>query len=208
MNYYKKEQEISQEGFSQSEFLESVRAGGVPLERATQELIAHFKGYPMMFRNRYGLETEEAIDAYTDAIMVVISYIREEKLDERYSLSTYLYRITRNKCIDTLRKRGRGKRLEKAEIPMAAIPTPGKSLVQELILSETFRSMLDVLNRFKGKCKEIIMKWGYWGYSMADIAETLELNSPEAARKQKSRCIKRLRNAVDQTPPFSTFNQD
>ena len=203
-NFFKKERELPQKGFPQEDFINSVREGGIGMERATKELMTFFRGYPYKFRNWYGLEKEEAVDAYTDAVMVVINYIRLGKFDTRYSLSTYLYRLTKNKCIDCLRKKGRGMRHEMEEIPEAEVPEAKKGLLQELLLSEAFRSVLDVLEGFKGKCKEIILKWGYWGYSMAEIAEALGFSSPEVVRTQKSRCVKRLRKEIDRLPDFPT----
>lgn len=203
-SFFKKEKEIPQIGFPQDQFIEAVRQGGIVMERATKELMEYFRSYPYKFKNWYGLDKEEAIDAYTDAVMVVISYIRLDKLDTSYSLSTYLYRLTKNKCIDCLRQKGRGKRLKKEEVPQMEISDERRGLLHELLLSEVYHSVLGILEGFKGKCKEIILKWGYWGYSMAEIAEALGFKSPEVVRTQKSRCVKRLRQEIDRIPDFPT----
>lgn len=201
-NFLRTEKEITQHGFSQSAFIQAVTEGGIPLERATDRLINHFRGYPMMFAKRYGLESEEVIDAYSDAVMALITYIRVKKFDERYSISTYLYRLTKNKSIDILRAKGRGKRIQQEEIPSVQILDGDRSLLHELLMSEVLQSVLDLLDSFKNKCKELILRWGFWGYSANEIAQAMDYKSPEVVRTQKSRCLDRLRTEIDRQIDF------
>ena len=193
---------LDQGDFDQEDFLDAVREGGVRMERATSNLINHFNGYSISIPRQLGLDREEGIDAFADAVMVLINYIRLGKLDERYKISTYLYRLTRNKSIDRMRKRGRLSQLE--EIPEAPMPDGKRSVLHDLLISETFHEVLDLLDQFKGKCKELLLKWGFWGYSMKEISQALDFKSPEVARTQKSRCLKKLNHEISDRNDFPT----
>ncbi|MCB9234770.1 MAG: sigma-70 family RNA polymerase sigma factor [Bacteroidia bacterium] len=196
--------EIDPKGFPQAEFIAAVLEGGIAMERMTTELIDYFKGYQWKFWRWYKLEKEEAIDAYTDAVMGLIRYIRLGKFDPQYSVSTYLYLLTKNKCIDHLRKNGRGQRLEKDPIPETLSPEGSQDPFYEILLSEAFDALMDVLETFRGKCREIILKWGYWGYSMTEIAAALGFKNAEVVRTQKSRCLKQLEEVLGNDPEFPT----
>lgn len=195
-------------GFPQQELIAAVHLGGIPMERMTSQLIDYFKGYQIKFMKMFGLDKEEAIDAYTDAVVAVINYIRLDAFDESHSISTLLFKVTKNKSIDCLRKKGRGKELEKEEISIAEKESSEKNPLYELLLTETMDSVLDLLDRFQGKCREIILKWGFWGYSMAEIAESLQLKNADVARQTKSRCLKKLKKGIQDNPDFPNPNFD
>ena len=205
-NQYRKDREIDQKDFPQEEFIDAVRQGGVAMERATGALIKYFRGYPLKFMKKFGLKKEDVLDIYTDSIMVVITYIRLGKFDESNTVSTYLYCVTHNKCVDLIRKKRNRKGLEFLEIPEAPIPDRSRGLLHELLISEAFHSVMDLLDSFKGKCKELILKWGFWGYSMSEIAESLDYKSADVVRTKKLRCLKRLRDDIGDDPHFPTPN--
>lgn len=203
------EKEIPQSGFPQTEFISAVHHGGIPLERAATMLIDFFRRYQWKFYHKYKhlrLEQDEAIDAYTDAVMELISRIRSGTFDAQYSLSTYLFRLTKNRCIDRLRAKGYLKNKPMEEIPEISSTDNSSNFLHDLLNTEAFQSVMSLLDQIQGRCKEIILKWGYWGYSMKEIAEEMGMKNAEVVRVQKSRCLKRLHQSIEKTPDFPALN--
>ena len=203
------EKEIPQSDFPQTDFISAVLHGGIPLERASTMLIDFFRKYQWKFYHKYKhlkLEKDEAIDAYTDAIMELISRIRLGTFDEQYSLSTYLFRLTKNRCIDRLRAKGYLKNKPMEEIPEISSADRSSNFLHELLNTEVFQGVMSLLDQIQGHCKEIILRWGYWGYSMKEIAEEMGMKNADVVRVQKSRCLKRLHQNIEKVTDFPTLN--
>jgi RNA polymerase sigma factor (sigma-70 family) len=68
-----------------------------------------------------------------------------------------------------------------------------------LLLNDERREILDqVLSRLGDRCKKILLMWA-GGYSMEEIAATLDLSSEAMARKTKYKCKNQLMELLDNT---------
>ena len=179
--------------YDQNKFVQAVKDGGIPLEKETNILIKVLGPYVANLPYRYGLSKEEGIDAFTDAVVALITYIRLGKFKEEKKLSTLVYRLTKNKCIDRARRRRREKHEDISEFIHLSSE---KNVLHEILIKESYRNLNEVLDRLRGKCKDLILKWGYWGYSMQEIADQLNMNSSGVARTQKLRCLKQLQKKL------------
>ena len=45
-------------------------------------------------------------------------------------------------------------------------------------------------------CQKILIDWGYYGYSMEEIAQRAQLSNAESARSMKYKCLKKLRSLI------------
>lgn len=54
---------------------------------------------------KYRLSEDEAFDAYSDTILVVVENVRKGSFEGRSSLKTYTFQVFQNKCVDLIRKK-------------------------------------------------------------------------------------------------------
>lgn len=192
----------SNHSFPDQEFIAAVKSGGASLEKMTGKLISHYGGYQWKLRQKFWMTKEMVIDAFTDAVMELIRMIRVGTFDTTYTISTCLYRITYNRCIDQLRKAGRAKSRKELPVP-ETMDIPGeRSVFYEILRTEAFEGVLSAINSLREKCREILLKWGYWGYSMEEIAEMVGSKNAQTVRQEKSRCLKTLQQTIRETHDY------
>ncbi|MFT5912928.1 MAG: RNA polymerase sigma factor (sigma-70 family), partial [Paraglaciecola sp.] len=67
---------------------------------------------------------------------------------------------------------------------------------EEMDLKEQMKQLHKYLNKLGEPCKQILIDWGFWGYSMSEIAERIGLLGSVQAKDTKYRCLKKLRQMM------------
>ncbi|MEM6771214.1 MAG: hypothetical protein AAF597_11575, partial [Bacteroidota bacterium] len=67
-----------------------------------------------------------------------------------------------------------------------------KNLLQDFLLREDVAQLSLYLDQLGEPCRQILLDWGYWGYSMQEIAERVGLDSADQAKRKKYKCRQRL----------------
>ncbi|MEL6805510.1 MAG: RNA polymerase subunit sigma-24, partial [Bacteroidota bacterium] len=91
--------------FREDELIDGIRNGGAKARRYENALFQQFGRLVWQRSTKWALSDEQARDAYTDAVIVVIRHLREGIFRGESSLYTYLRKIFSNKCIDVSRKK-------------------------------------------------------------------------------------------------------
>lgn len=178
------------------EFIAAIQSGGSKRERAVERLIDQYAGYMHKVRQKLGLGEMEIQDAYTDAIIVVVNHIENNTFKGESKLSTFLYRIFYNKCVDVFRKNSTNKSSAQISYELPEIEDPTQSMLVKMSIQEERHNLERLMDQLGEKCKQILLDWGFWGYSMQEIAERNGLKHADSAKKQKYKCLQKLMKFV------------
>ena len=137
---------------------------------------------------RVGSNSDVAEDIVSDVFLK--AYKNFDSYNEKFALSTWLYTIAKNTLIDHYRKGKETVDIDGLEIGDTTDPLY-VLIDQDISLSEVERA----IEALPEKQREYIDKQFFKGYTSAEIAET-ENSSPEAVRKQVSRGVAALRDAL------------
>ena len=80
-----------------AEIIADIQAGGASKERAIGDLIRLHTSYIYAIHRKLGITEEQAGDAFSDALMVLVRHIETGQFRGDSKISTYLYRIFFNK---------------------------------------------------------------------------------------------------------------
>jgi RNA polymerase sigma factor (sigma-70 family) len=183
---------------SDEDFVRDIRRGGSSLERATDSLYRTYRNSTLTkvrsyLRFRKGIE-DDALDVVQDAFMVMIEKIRDHGYNEG-SLLHFWIGIARGLLRNKLKRDTRTDLIEdSSQYDQADFESP-----EHLLLDDEKRHRLDrILSQLGERCKKVLLMWA-GGYSMEEIAETLELSSEAMARKTKYKCKNQLMELLDNT---------
>ncbi|GAB4405103.1 MAG: hypothetical protein OHK0039_05880 [Bacteroidia bacterium] len=171
--------------------LASIRSGGESREAAARYLLETYVSFVPRIRRQFGLDREAALDAFTDAVLALVGQVATGVFEERSKVSTYLYQIFYYKARDVFKKNTTNRVSYLAAVPDQTHddPPPDEAADQ----AEALQTLVRELDRLGEPCRRILLDWGYWGYSMEEIARRNGLPGPEQAKKQKYKCLQRIR---------------
>lgn len=149
-------------------------------------------------------EVEEIIQEVFLELVKALPSFRQES-----SLSTFLTRLAKNKCISVLRRKGAQKRVkeelgyifddrksndesERQIFVESETGNPEKSI----LLKEDTAYLIESLEAIHPDCREIIIKRYFEDLSYKEICDELELPLGTVCSRLK-RCLKRLREMMD-----------
>ena len=180
---------------SDTQLMEAIRVGGQSREWATTQLLDRHIFFVKKLSRQFRQSEELVMDAYTDALMLVLDHVVQGRFRGESKLSTYLYQILFNKCRDLLKKTSTNtiELNDWTENWDAA----SHSFLKEFIEKEDVRSLYLYLEKTGSTCKQILLDWGYWGYSMEEIAERAGLENGDQAKKRKYKCLQKLKNLMN-----------
>lgn len=163
-------------------------------------------------RNHYGTSGLSPEDLTQETIMTTFDNIREGRLTRLTSnLKTYAIGILKRKAKESLR----------GQAKLATVSTPSGQtsddvldpvdigVAQEAIdrwqskdddeeLDELQQAVYDIVDNMKEPCKTILWSFYWENNSMREIADTLHYNNARVATTQKSRCITKVRTAMEE----------
>lgn len=179
---------------SDEKIIIEIRAGGLKRESATDMLMRKYIKYVSSIQKKYHVEEEQAIDLFTDAIIGLIMRIEQNKFRGESKLSTYFYRIFVNKTIDHLRKKNVNiVQIEDQEFSNFSQERPQS---EEWFDKMKFENLKQTMKKIGEPCYQILMDWGFWGYSMEEIGSRLDIGSKDQVKKKKYTCLKKLRKII------------
>lgn len=178
-----------------TKLIESIRQGGQAREYATQQILSRNIFFVRKLSKQFKLSEEVVLDAYTDALMLLLDHVNSGRFRGESKLSTYLYQILFNKCRDFLKK----KSTNTIELNEWTENWDGhsQSFLKNFIEKEEVASLEKYLDNLGEACKQILLDWGYWGYRMEEIAKRVGLENGEQAKKRKYKCLQRLRKILE-----------
>ena len=156
-----------------------------------------------IYRNNGNLD--DARDIFNDAIVVVLLKGREDALNLKCSLKTYIYAISRNLWLKKIKS-------EKIDIisyeDIADTIYSVEDVEEELYnISRAHLLFQKHLVRMSPVCQELLGSF-LDGKSFREITEELEFENESYARKRKYRCVKLLIKRIKSDPDYNTIYND
>ncbi|MEM6963451.1 MAG: sigma-70 family RNA polymerase sigma factor [Bacteroidota bacterium] len=189
---------FSKNKWSDEQLVTALKDGGYQREVATQYLLKQHINYAYKLHHQLKIGKEEARDALVDSVLAIISQIeRGAYSNDRASLTTYLYRIIYNKCVDFARKRTSNKIDYPEQMPDAKDHAP--DIIRVLAAKGDVQALTHLLNKIGDTCQQILLDWGAGGYSMAEIAERAGLKDAGRAKRQKYNCLQKLMKLIQES---------
>lgn len=145
--------------------------------------------YPMVLDNirKNNGTAEDATDIFQDALMILHGNLKNGTFREESSIRTYIFSICKNLWLKELAKRR--KQLD----TMPEIMTGSQNAVDYLMDVEIITLLM---NELKMDCRSILTEYYFNNRSMAELKEIFNVNSIQAAKNKKWRCLGHLTKLV------------
>lgn len=170
-----------------------IKAGGLLHDKALSYLYSNSKyRLPVTsFMRNKGLSQTESDTLWTDLVIQFGKLVISEKYDSQGTLVGYLMNLARYMVLNHFRDNKNHRHLELND------EIYNRGALDELnIYNDEVKSMLSKqLDGIGAMCKQILLLWSR-NYSMAEIMTKLKIVSPEATRKRKHSCLKKLLDSV------------
>jgi RNA polymerase sigma factor (sigma-70 family) len=186
---------VSLQEKTDAEIANDIRQGGATREAAVRYLMEKNIGFVYKMHRKLRIEESVAKDAYLDAIIAVMQQIENGVYRGENKISSYLYQIFYFKSVDILRKKATN-----AEDYVEVIPEKIddiNDIFQNIEHKESVERIVQILERIGQPCKQILMDWGFWGYSIQEIAERLNIDDPLKVSRKKYKCLEELRERLE-----------
>lgn len=170
--------------------------GGIEQERMIRQIYQTYFYYVRQAINKHKISEDEAIDAYTDAVMVLRQKIVSGSFRGESTIATFLYRIFFNKCIDAIRKNTTKRLQYEFELPIH-LEDKDPGIVKLLQIKEDFETLKEYMKKLSEICYQILMDAGYGGYSMEQIAKRIGFKDAQSVRSKKFTCTKKLFKLIE-----------
>lgn len=179
--------------------IQSIQQGGAAREQAVAACIKKYAGFLIKIQQKLGISEDDARDCYTDAILAMVDQIERGKFAGKSRLSTYVYRIFYNKSVDLLRKKTSNPVDYQEKVPESE---EGERLFERISSQDDMRRLTQLMDRLPDGCRQILLDWGFWGYSMPEIAQRAGLSDAGKAKRRKYDCLKKLQQMITDAKMF------
>lgn len=141
---------------------------------------------------------EDGTDMFHEGIIVIDRNIREDKFRGEAPVKGYLYSICRFLWMNQMRKQ---ERVNLVDPIQPAIKEEADLVTPEVSFrSDECKNLLShLLDQLGEQCRKVLEMWKL-SYSMAEIAETLQLSNEANARKIKYRCHLAMMEYLEKNP--------
>jgi|SRR5580658_5320422 RNA polymerase sigma factor (sigma-70 family) len=173
-----------------------LRQEGFDKRKGEEGLFTKYAYFIRKGMRKHGLSEEEAFDAYSDSVLVVIESISNETFKGESSLKSYLYKIFHNKCVDLFRKNSTNKnsvnRAQSINEELFRLTDKSRSILQTLIEKADWGLLKERLTQIGEDCKKMLLLWAE-SYSDKEIAVVLEYKTANVVKTSRLRCLAKLR---------------
>ncbi len=174
-----------------SELLEGIRSGD---REALERLHALYWSPLVQFARRIVDARADPQDVVQEAFIRL--WTHRERWEERGSLRSLLYTLTRNAALDELRRHRRGERALQETEPPPAPPAPE----DDAVAADLRQAALAAVARLPPQRREVFRLAREEGLTYAEIAEVLGL-SPQTVANHMSLALTDLRRALERWLP-------
>ena len=177
--------------FSDDEIINKIRSGGQSFEDMSMYLFDTFKGFIPKINQKLHLPREDINDAYADALVKCIQKIKDHTYRGESKLSSYFYSIFHNTAVDVSRKNTSNK--NKSTVEIHEYDAKERDLMDLFEIKNSTNAIINLMDKMGDPCKKILLDWGYYGFSMDEIAHRSNLKNAQSARSMKYKCLKKLK---------------
>lgn len=186
-------------GLSIESLTESLRSGdSSPLQLVFEECMTYCTS---TLCNSTSCSAEDAEDFFVDAVMIFRDKVLDGSLKELTNLKSYIYGI----CLNLHRQAARSnqKIIHASDNDMEdyfyqeVTLDPLSESLEEDFTQELLQSCMDTLDLLNDSCRSILEDFYFFGMSMAEIAEKMNLSNAQVAKTTKSRCYKKWKELIN-----------
>jgi len=181
--------------FTDEELISKLRSGGKDFEDISMYMFHEYKGFLPKIKEKLNLPQQQIQDAYADALVKLIRHLRDGSFRGDSKISSYFYTIFYNTSVDVSRKNASNKNMQTQEL--LEHDARETDLLKLIDNKDEAAQVISVMKTMGDLCQRILMDWGYYGYSMAEIATRSDLSNAESARSMKYKCLKKLRELLN-----------
>jgi RNA polymerase sigma factor (sigma-70 family) len=184
------------------ELITAIKNQGRPGEQAIKWLFDRHKGMIGKARFDHRLTEEQALDAFTDAVLALRKQVMEGVFKGESKVSTYLHSIFYRRCVDQLRRKATYSPETGAEAPEPADGSLQPD--QHLSVKEDFGRLMAFMAQLGEQCRQILMYRYYYGYEdMEEIARLTGAKNANTAGSLRYRCMQQLMKIIQGTSSSS-----
>jgi RNA polymerase sigma factor (sigma-70 family) len=169
---------------------------GIARRKEEEHFFTRYAYFVREGSRKYQLPEDDALDAYTDAILSAIDKISKGTFEGRSTLKTWLFQIFHNKCVDLLRKKTTNKNAihQTASITdmLYQLSDNAKSIVQKLADKADREMLRQKLNELGNTCRQLLLLSAD-GYNDREIASVLDYKNADVVKTSRLRCLDKLR---------------
>ena len=163
-----------------------------------KRLYLEYRGAFISFAQKFCHNTNDIVDVYQDAIIVLQEKAIRGDLDElRCSLKTFLFGIGKYMLYDKMRKQKR----TVSTLKVKQEDYDYESIALDFLDDESNKMQQQLQRAFATlgkKCKEVLTLFYYRGFTIDEIGTHLNYENKNVVKSQKSRCLKQLKEKIKQ----------
>lgn len=147
----------------------------------------------------HGGDRQDAQDIFQESMVLLDRNLREGRFEGKSALSTYFVAIAKWRWVTVRRQRGRY-----TEFSPAQYDDEVDSPEAETIRSEYRELFQEALAQIGDRCRELLQLYQL-EFSMEEIAERMQYNNADVAKKEAYRCRMRFRELLENHPQFAAL---
>jgi len=150
----------------------------------------------IQFAKNYGLKEDSALDIYQDSVLALQENVATGKLNTlNSSIKTYLFSIGKYMIFDFLRANKKMIPAKMEDLNSTEL-TDGFEILFKEDISPKEQRLKIAFEQLGEKCKTVLKLFYYQDYSIEEITNLLDYNSKDVVKSQKSRCLKTLKEKM------------
>lgn len=158
--------------------------------QAFKKLYAYFPACKKMIRTKGGT-TQEALDIYQDALVILCRNVQKQEFKLTSSLNTYIYSVCKFLWNDEIKRKARIYRnTPKPDLLFDELELSEKEMENERQVNLAKK----VLQQMGDRCLELFQYFYFQKLDMKTIAEKMEFSSENVAKNQKYKCLERAKD--------------
>lgn len=190
--------------YSDADILADLRQGGHAHTRALEHLYYQFRPMILKMVQKRGGNEEDADEVLTEGIIRLDQSVQNNKFRGESKLSSYFHVICRNYWLTS---RTRSTRLVYLGIPDDSQRDEMGDPLEHLEEEDFQRHIQKILDLMEPECLELLIRTDGNGDSMKIVAKKLG-KSVQVARNKKSKCRKKLRDMILDSPTYMRMIKD
>ncbi|MFL5728639.1 MAG: RNA polymerase sigma factor [Cytophagaceae bacterium] len=130
---------------------------------------------------------DEAKDIFQDAVIRFYDAVKEEKFEGNSSIATYIFAISKNLWINTVKKKNKHISDDQLELTDSSV-----NLLEDIISQEKIDAVNSLLKKLGENCEKLLKYSIYDNLSMKEICEKMDYSSEDVAKTYNYRCKQKL----------------
>lgn len=150
-----------------------------------------------------GGQQEDAEDLLQEGLLVLYKLARQEKLEHINSVPSYLFTICKNLWFKSSKSVQQTVEVDEVAAQFAEEPT----VLRHLMDIERTQILQKLLGSIGDNCRQLLTLFYYHRLSMKEILQKMHYASEAALKNKKSKCMKSLREQMQESDWLQQFMQ-